>query len=81
MEKAKELAILILKDDPKWPVEKINAAMSGEKETNYFLKKPVPVHIGYFTTWVDESGIINFYKDVYQRDPRLVELLLANDLK
>jgi len=81
MEKAKELAVLILKDDPNWPTERINAAMNGGKEINYFLKKPIPVYIGYFTVWVDDSGMINFYRDVYQRDNRLAELLFEEDFK
>lgn len=81
MEKAKELAVLILNDDPNWPIERINNAMNGGKEITYFLKKPIPVHIGYFTTWVDESGIINFYRDIYQRDDRLAELLFEDDFK
>ncbi|MBP6758588.1 MAG: L,D-transpeptidase family protein [Flavobacterium sp.] len=81
MEKAKELAVLILKDDPNWPIERINVAMNGEKETSYFLKKPIPVHISYFTASVDDSGIINFYRDIYQRDHRLAELLFTDDFK
>jgi hypothetical protein len=31
MDKAKELAILILKEDPNWTVEAINEAMKGER--------------------------------------------------
>jgi murein L,D-transpeptidase YcbB/YkuD len=81
MEKAKELAILILKDDPDWPVERINAAMNGGKETSCFLKKSIPVYISYFTVWVDDSGIINFYRDIYQRDHRLSELLFEDEFK
>lgn len=81
MEKAKELAVLILKDDPNWPVERINAAMKGGKEISYFLKKPIPVYIGYFSAWVDESGMINFYRDIYQRDHRLAELLFNDEVK
>lgn len=81
MEKAKELAYLILKDKPDWPVERIDAAMNGGKETTCFLKNPIPVHIGYFTTWVDDSGIINFYRDIYQRDHRLEELLFNDGVK
>lgn len=81
MEKAKELALLILKDDPDWPVERIDAAMNGGAETTCYLKKKIPVYIGYFTSWVDDSGMINFYRDVYQRDNRLGELLFEDDLK
>ena len=76
---AKELAYLILKYDPDWPVERINNAMNGEKETTCILKKKIPVHIGYFTTWVNDSGEISFFNDIYERDDRLAELLFSDD--
>ena len=78
MSKAKELAILLLKDDPDWPVERINAAINGGVETTCVLKKKIPIHIGYFTAWVDEAGTINFYKDVYERDDRLATMLFSS---
>jgi murein L,D-transpeptidase YcbB/YkuD len=77
--KAKELAILILKDDPDWPVDRINEAMKGVKETTCVLKHKIPVHIGYFTTWVNDSREICFYNDIYLRDDHLIELLLSDD--
>ncbi|MDD5151887.1 MAG: L,D-transpeptidase family protein [Flavobacterium sp.] len=79
MDKAKELAELILKDDPNWSIERINEAMKGEKETTYILKNKIPIHIGYFTAWVNDSGEISFYNDIYGRDDRLSELLFSDD--
>ena len=76
--KAKELALLILKDNPQWPLERINEAMKGTKETVCILKNKIPVHICYFTAWVNDSGVIHFYNDVYERDDRLAELLFSN---
>jgi len=73
--KPKELANLILKDDPNWTPEKIDAAMNAGKETWYALKTKIPVYIGYFTAWVDSDGVIHFYDDVYQRDDRLATML------
>jgi L,D-transpeptidase YcbB len=75
LKKAKELAEVLLIEDPDWPVEKINDAMKGEKETVCILKKKVPIHIGYLTTWVNDMGEINFYPDIYSRDNRLYQLL------
>jgi len=81
IEKAKELAIVILKDDPDWPIERINEAMKGEKETVCILKKKIPIHIGYFTAWVNDSGEISFYKDIYSRDDCITELLFSENSK
>ena len=81
MVKAKELAILLLRDEPEWNAERIYATMYGGVETTHFLKRRVPVHIGYFTAWVDDAGIINFYKDIYDRDDRLADMLFCSEYK
>jgi len=73
--KPRDLAIELLKDDPKWTPERIDKAMHARKESWYTLKKKVPVYIGYFTAWVDRSGQLNFYNDIYQRDESLLKLL------
>ncbi len=79
VEKARELALTILKDDKRWTPEKIDAAMHSGKETTTSLKSKIPVYIGYFTAWVDDQGQINFYKDVYGRDERVAALLFYKE--
>ncbi|MBP6558175.1 MAG: L,D-transpeptidase family protein [Flavobacterium sp.] len=74
--KPKELAKMILQDEPNWTPEKIEAAMNGKKEKWHTLKNKIPVYIGYFTAWVDDDGLINFHKDIYDRDNALANLLL-----
>jgi len=76
--KPKELANLILSDDPNWNPKKIDEAMSGKKEKWYTLKEKIPVYIGYFTAWVDDDGLVNFHKDIYERDNALATLLLED---
>jgi murein L,D-transpeptidase YcbB/YkuD len=78
VKEAKQLALHILKDDPDWPVDKIDSAMSGEKETTCMLKRKIPVYIGYFTCWVQDNGEVNFFPDVYDRDQSL-DKLIYND--
>jgi murein L,D-transpeptidase YcbB/YkuD len=51
--------------------------MYGGVETTHILKRRIPVHIGYFTAWVDDAGTLNFYKDVYGRDDRLADMLFC----
>ena len=75
MQKGKELAQLLLKNDPEWSVERITDAMKGEKETTYMLKNKVPIYIGYFTTWVDDKGDIHFYEDIYDKDEKLAVMI------
>ena len=69
------LAATIMKNDTAWDAEKIDEAMHLGKEKWYTLKNKIPVYIGYFTSWVDASGTIHFYDDVYNRDPALAALL------
>ena len=41
----------------------------GRKKTKYLnLQKNIPVQIGYFTAYVNESGSLEFFKDVYGYD-------------
>jgi murein L,D-transpeptidase YcbB/YkuD len=71
-----DLAVNLLKDDPAWTPEKIDAAMNAGKENWYTLKNKIPVYIGYFTAYVDLKGAVNFYEDVYKRDEQLYEILV-----
>ncbi|MBP6755701.1 MAG: L,D-transpeptidase family protein [Bacteroidia bacterium] len=73
--KPRDLAITILKDDKNWTPAKIDAAMNLGKENTYVLKNKIPVYIGYFTAWVNDEGVVNFYQDIYNRDDRLARLI------
>ncbi len=74
--KPRELALTIMKDDPDWNAQKIDAAMHAGKENTCVLKNKIPVYIGYFTAWVDMKGEISFFDDIYQRDGGLARLLI-----
>lgn len=75
VEKARELAIKILDSDKNWTPEKIDVAMHAGTESQYSLKRKIPVYIAYFTARADENGNVSFFEDVYQRDARLAHLL------
>ena len=71
LEKPLELAEYLLRDDPKWTYQNILRAIDSEENRIVRLKKAVPVHLLYWTAWVDPEGVVNFRKDIYKRDPRL----------
>lgn len=75
VEKARDLAIAITKDDGGWSSGKVDNAMNAGTETSYVLKKRIPVYIAYFTAWADPNGNVSFYNDVYSRDARLARML------
>jgi L,D-transpeptidase YcbB len=66
------MANWLLRDDPQWTPEKIEAAMNSGEEKFVKLKKPVPVIIMYYTAWVDENGQLNFRDDIYKHDETLI---------
>ncbi|NMH27368.1 L,D-transpeptidase family protein [Flavobacterium silvaticum] len=78
VQKAKELANLILKDDKNWTSEKIDEAMHAKDQTQYSLNRKIPVYLAYFTAWADEHGNVAFFDDIYSRDKRLAGLLYKN---
>lgn len=75
VEKAQELALAVMEKDSNWPSEKVNLAMHGGKEQIYTLRETIPVYIAYFTAWADQEGNIAFYRDLYNRDESLAEML------
>ena len=65
VDKPAELAAYLLRDQPEWTAEKIEKAMHAETENHVALKSPVPVHIVYWTAWVDSTGVLQIRPDVY----------------
>jgi murein L,D-transpeptidase YcbB/YkuD len=65
------LAEFLLRDDAAWPPERIGAGMLSERETPIRLTTPRPVWIVYFTSWVDDAGVLHLREDVYGHDARL----------
>ena len=72
-----KLAEYLLREDTTWTPKKVKEAMNAKAETIVRLKKPRPVILGYFTTWVDSQGHANFRRDVYGHDAKLAAELFA----
>jgi len=63
-----ELADLLLQHAKgNWNREKINEIITSDKPTTIRLKKPIPVHILYFTVY-EENGLAYFKHDIYLYD-------------
>lgn len=58
-----------------WPESQIEATF-GPKERSVFLPRPLPIHIEYFTEFVDEYGELRERPDIYGLTQR-VEFTLA----
>jgi len=68
VEEPEALAKYVLKDHPEWTEEAIFAAMRAGVEKHVRLKQTIPVHIAYFTAWVDANGGLHFQPDIYNYD-------------
>ena len=68
VEEPEVLAQYVLRDQAKWTPEAIQTAMRAGQEQHVKLPQPIPVHIVYFTSWVDDQGGLHFEHDVYGYD-------------
>ncbi len=74
------LAKYVLRDQPRWTPDAITAAMHSGTETHVKLREAIPVHILYFTSWVDGKGGLQFRDDVYGYDARQAAMTRATTI-
>jgi L,D-transpeptidase YcbB len=75
IEKPLELASYLLQGDRRWNRETLDTAIKVGKNRIIRFSDPIPVHILYFTSWVDEDGTVHFRNDIYGRDSELAQAL------
>ncbi len=46
----------------------VDRIVATRELTRISLARPVPVHLTYFTAWIDDNGVPQFYGDIYGRD-------------
>jgi len=71
LERPLELAAYLLRDSPRWTREAIAEAARAGKERTARVRDPLPLHVLYWTSWVDEAGVVQFREDVYSRNASL----------
>jgi murein L,D-transpeptidase YcbB/YkuD len=69
---AEGLARELLRDQPRWPPERIDQALAGKETIRVPLRRPVPVRFAYQTAWVDAQDTVHFREDIYDVDARRV---------
>ncbi len=75
LERPLELAEYLLKDNPQWQGNRVREAVASGKQQGVKLPEPIPVHILYFTAWVEDDGTLQFRKDIYGHDAKLATAL------
>lgn len=71
VERSMELAEYLLRDDARWTPARIEAVANGGTEQTIQLRRPLPVHLLYWTVWAERDGTVQFRPDVYERDQAL----------
>ncbi len=69
------LAEWVLRNNPGWTRERIDAAFKAQKEQQVNLTKVIPVLIVYGTAVVPEDGRAKFLEDIYGLDKKLEKLI------
>lgn len=68
IERPLDLAQYLLEGKQGWYCDLILDALESEAPFQVGLPSSLPVHILYWTAWVDEAGLLQFRKDLYLRD-------------
>ena len=71
-----KLAEVVLNQDKGWDAAQVQSLMDADPEENPItLDHKVPVHITYFTAWIDDQGKEQSAKDVYGHEKRITQAL------
>ncbi len=68
VEKADELAVLLLRIGAGWRRADYQRALERGKTVRIRLNQAVPLHLVSFTAWVEEDGTIQFREDPYETE-------------
>ena len=63
-----ELAGYLLKNQTRYTLDDIESQIYSGKRKVVTLRMPEDIHIVYFTSWVNESGDLQFRPDIYKID-------------
>jgi murein L,D-transpeptidase YcbB/YkuD len=51
--------------------------MTGDTERTVVLRRKVPVHLLYWTAWMEDETTVHFRADIYERDDAVARALAA----
>ncbi|KWT66018.1 hypothetical protein APY04_2605 [Hyphomicrobium sulfonivorans] len=67
-----KMAEVILAEDKGWDADTVQSKMkTGPRDQEIMLEKRIPMHMVYFTTWVDSDGKLQTFGDIYGHEKRI----------
>jgi murein L,D-transpeptidase YcbB/YkuD len=71
IEKPMDLAEYVMKEAPGWSRDAVIAAIDSGTLRTVSLPRKIPLHLLYMTAGANSEGRVQFWPDIYQRDPVL----------
>jgi murein L,D-transpeptidase YcbB/YkuD len=68
VQEIEQLADWLLSDNGGWSQERIEGLKKSGERVDVKLKRPVPLYFVYITAWATEDGVVQFRRDLYQKD-------------
>jgi len=76
LEKYMDLAHFLLRDDSvKYPRDTFDVWVKEDTQRKINLRKPLPIHVRYFTCEVDTNSNVEIHTDIYLRDERMMKVI------
>ena len=76
VQKPVELAEIMLREGNGWTREKMLEQMkSGPLNNEVVIEKRIPIHLTYFTAWIDAGGKVKTFADIYGHEKRVTQAL------
>jgi murein L,D-transpeptidase YcbB/YkuD len=75
LERPMDLALYLLRDQPRWNAASIESEIASGTERTIHLTTPQPVYVLYWTTSVGDDGHVEFHRDHYERDAAIAAAL------
>lgn len=70
------MAELVLAEDKGWDAQRVEQTMrDGPRNNEIVIERKIPVHLVYFTAWVDDDGKVRTYADIYGHEKRITQAL------
>jgi murein L,D-transpeptidase YcbB/YkuD len=63
-----QLAAWILAENGDWPVSRVLDMKRTGARQDVRVRRPVPLYFAYISAWATEDGVVQFRRDLYQRD-------------
>ncbi len=76
LSKPLDLASYLLASQQDWSETRLREILKSQQNYTIPLVNPLNVHLQYWTSFIDENGVHNFRKDIYNRNDKVYKALM-----